>query len=76
MQIHLISQNGFKALEKKQNLPCEVKLIKIFFKQIKMLTTKTRKFIASLYDIIDSPNGICMKETKIPFDFYKMFMTL
>ena len=29
-----------------------------------------------LYDIIDGPNGICMKETKIPFDFYKMFLTL
>ena len=41
-----------------------------------MLTTQTREFIVSLYDIIEGPNGISMKETKIPFDFYKMFSTL
>ena len=76
MQIYLISKNVFKFLEKKEKLPCEMKSIKIFLRQIKMLTTQTREFIALLYDIIDGPNGICMKETKIPFDFYKMFLTL
>ena len=111
-----------------------MKSIKIFLRQIKMLTTQTREFIAPfmtlltvrtvyvwkkpksplistkcfwrsetkrksefdkdlfeanqdvddtnkgvycpLYDIIEGPNSICMKETKIPFDFYKMFSRL
>ena len=46
-----------------------VNSIKIFLRQIKMLTTQTREFIASLYYIIDSPYGISMKETKILFWF-------
>ena len=65
-------QNVFDALKTKRKSEFD----KDLFEANQDVDDTNKGVYCPLYDIIDGPNGICMKETKIPFDFYKMFSTL
>ena len=72
-KIHLISQNVSEALKNERKTKVDKDLLEAYQD---VDDTNKEVYGPPFCDIIDGPNGICMKETKIPFDFYKMFSTL